>query len=254
MWPPSPPSDSRVSLPPDFYMREFMTLSADDLDGFADMMRLYGLPFHLDGHELPPYFDLEDEHGEHDPRNSHRKWPDDWDIRFMGLHRDLIRAHLDAGQDAIRTWLACQEEQGLEKLIEPDVTPENLAAFRDDNSDQGASSMSLDDFRTFLIHSRLADFRSVFNHALSRFSVGLGDLSERQHSVYGVMFLQLYNHMLDEIPARRCASETCENLFVHQRGRSVHGQHRSQGVKYCSTNCARAQAARELRRRRRSTS
>ncbi|MGP3913451.1 hypothetical protein [Nonomuraea sp. 10N515B] len=87
-------------------MREFMTRSGDDLHGFADMMQLYGLPFHLDGHEFPPYFNLEDESGEYDPRNSYRKRPDYWDITLVGLHRDLVLAHLDAGQAAIRTWLA----------------------------------------------------------------------------------------------------------------------------------------------------
>ncbi|WP_431920834.1 hypothetical protein [Nonomuraea jabiensis] len=251
IWPPSGPSNQRVPLPPDFYLREFMTLSADDLDGVADMMKLYGEPFHLDGDELPPYFDDEDEEGEHDPRNSYRKWPEGWDPAYIGLHRDLVRAHLDAGQNAVRTWLACQEEHGLERLVEPEVTAENLATFNRDNPDQPGGDMSLDDFREFLVHARLADFRSVFDQALSGFSVGLRDLSERFHSIYGVMFLQLYNHMLEHMPARRCASETCDNLFVYQRGRSQHGQHRSQGVKYCSTNCARAQAARELRRRRR---
>jgi hypothetical protein len=169
----------------------------------------------------------------------------------MGVHHDLVRAHIEHGQSAVRTWLACQEEEGLERLVEPEVTPERLGTFQKDNPDRPDLCTSLDGLRTLLIHTRLTEFRSTFDHALSRFSLGLGDLSERNHSIYGVMFLQIYNHMLDKSPARRCASETCENLFVHQRGRSVHGQHRSQGVKYCSTNCARAQAARELRRRRR---
>jgi hypothetical protein len=128
--------------------------------------------------------------------------------------------------------------------VEPEVV-ENLAAFNRDNLAQLGGDMSLDDFREFLVDAQLSGFRSVFDRALSGFSVGFDELSERYHTVYGVMFLHLYNHM----PARRCASETCDNLFVRQRGRGQHGQHRSQGVKYCSTNCASAQAARELRRR-----
>jgi hypothetical protein len=222
-------------------------LSADDLEGVAEVIRLYGLPFNLDGQEL----DDSDLHPDgSDPRDSYDKWPENLDVRNMGVHRDLVRAHLESGQRAVHTWLACQEDEGLERLVEPDATPESLEQLREQNNNPNWPT-SLDALRKLLIFERLSELRSVLNRALSRFSVGLGELSDRNPSVYGVAFLQLYNHMLERAPALLCASETCGNRFVHQRGRAVHGHYRSQGVKYCSTNCARAQASRELRRRRR---
>lgn len=68
-------------------------------------------------------------------------------------------------------------------------------------------------------------------------------------SLYQLCCLELFNHIIEEAPYRRCANEACERFFVRQRGRSVHGQHRTSGVKYCSAECARAQAQRAYRRR-----
>ncbi|MFD7645667.1 hypothetical protein ACFV4P_34045 [Kitasatospora sp. NPDC059795] len=67
-------------------------------------------------------------------------------------------------------------------------------------------------------------------------------------------FLQLYNHLAEGSFVRRCGNANRGRNFVRQRGRAEYGQHRTSGVKYCSRECARAQAQRELRHRRRSES
>ncbi len=62
--------------------------------------------------------------------------------------------------------------------------------------------------------------------------------------------MQLYNHLAERATYLTCANEKCRRSFVTQHGRAQHGQHRrSGGVKYCSSQCARAQAVREHRRR-----
>ncbi|GGK43330.1 hypothetical protein GCM10010124_40120 [Pilimelia terevasa] len=109
----------------------------------------------------------------------------------------------------------------------------------------------LEDLRELTARVRMGDLASTLNAALKRFSIGIGTLAERSASVYSVAFLHLYNHIVEEATVRHCANEPCRRPFVRQRGRSEFGHNRTAGVLYCSRECARAQAQRELRRRRR---
>ena len=68
-----------------------------------------------------------------------------------------------------------------------------------------------------------------------------------------LMALELYNHACEDAIYKICQNETCGRLFVRQEGRALHGQHRRTGVKYCTSECARAQAQRSYRRRIRAT-
>ncbi|MGW3651860.1 helix-turn-helix domain-containing protein [Streptomyces sp. NPDC000878] len=73
---------------------------------------------------------------------------------------------------------------------------------------------------------------------------------EEGATLYGASCLQLYNHITEQAQYKICANEACGQIFVRQQGRSGGQQRKSEGVKYCSSKCARAQAQRELRRRR----
>ena len=68
-------------------------------------------------------------------------------------------------------------------------------------------------------------------------------------SLFSVACLQLANHIAENARYSRCANETCGRLFVRQRGRAKHNQHRTTGVDFCSRHCAWAQGQREWRRR-----
>lgn len=84
-------------------------------------------------------------------------------------------------------------------------------------------------------------------------------LLDAQSGAYGrpvpriltAMCLQLLAWVSEGVPARRCVNETCGQWFTRQRGRAAYGQYRTAGVIYCSSSCAKAQAQREYRRRRR---
>jgi hypothetical protein len=77
---------------------------------------------------------------------------------------------------------------------------------------------------------------------------------EETPELYEVMCLELFNHIVERAVYRTCANESCRRTFVRQQGRAEHGQNRTSGVRYCSPECARAQASREYRRRRRASS
>jgi hypothetical protein len=69
-----------------------------------------------------------------------------------------------------------------------------------------------------------------------------------------VLCLQLMRFVARGAPAQRCVNETCGRLFTRHRGRSQYGQTKSTAIMYCSSNCARAQAQREYRRRQKPSS
>lgn len=61
--------------------------------------------------------------------------------------------------------------------------------------------------------------------------------------------LHLYNAIIEEVEPRTCPE--CGTPFIRQEGRARHAQHRTTGVTYCSSRCARRKADREWKRKKR---
>lgn len=248
VWDPQDPvRPASGPLPDDFYLRELMDLDAEDMETVASWMRTWG---HFGaGFFEAGSWDEEDmlllrevlaiEHPERDGGT---------------VHRDVARLHIRQAQKAIRTWLACRRRDGLDELVADQSTGTHLAAVRAENPHLGGDwPRDRTRLRDVLISHRLRHLEGTLNTALGVFSVGIGTLSERHPSIYSAAFLQLYNHLAEDATIRTCSNETCGRSFVRQRGRAEYGQHRTSGIKYCTRECARAQAQRAHRRRKRNT-
>ncbi|MFD0078681.1 hypothetical protein ACFVIY_40555 [Streptomyces sp. NPDC127166] len=134
------------------------------------------------------------------------------------------------------------------------MTPEDLAQLQEDNSHLDEPwPRDLEHLRHVLLDLRISNLTSMLNSSLDPFSIGVGSMTDRYPTVLSVAFLQLYNHLAENATIRTCANETCRRSFVRQCGRAEYGQNRTSGVKYCTRECPRAQAQRELRRRRKNT-
>lgn len=239
-----------VDVPPEVYLRQFRDTPANDLDALAELCRL-GLVRSLN--TAHPYGDLPISQGEQWERalaelaavlwpgqecwhGDERERDEVW-RRHAGafpVHVAEVAYRVRAMQRATDHVLAWQLGEPVERAWR-DCADES-EAWRNFTSVTGAA---LRDF-----HVRV--YVEAGRHPAEEFNIG-----DVYTTLYSAATLQLVNDISSEETFRRCANETCGRPFVRQLGRADYGHYRSEGVRFCSKWCARAQVQREYRRRKR---
>jgi hypothetical protein len=235
-----------VEAPPEVYLRQFRDTPADDLDALVELCKL-GWIVRL--HQRA-YSDLPVNGDESWKRSlaelEHALWPGQPHWYGDEAKRDaVVRRHMTDGDlgppvhAAEVAWRVRAVQRATNHLLayldgEP-VTP----AWRDCKDDADA----------------WANFIQFTGAAVREFQVRVEvemvgrPQPPEETSLYSAAMLQLVNDLAANETMRTCANEVCRRPFVRQLGRSVYGGHRRVGTRYCSSTCARAQYAREKRRR-----
>jgi hypothetical protein len=272
--PPNPRDIRMVTLRPDFYLREFRDFDASDAQQVLAFCREWG-PVggrdcdDLHVHARPTAQEADAAMAEPWRRLLVDLWPGR-DRRSnielgkrlgFGLEGMILQVH-SVGRVALYQ-AALSNAVELWRLISGESTPEELIGnWRADDVGLGTTWSRRQLYGEASPLSRVSDTQSeaIFdltqhlNPALVPFHVRLEPYvfgSDVKFNVYQAASLQLTNDIAAKVTYGRCANEKCGRLFSRQRDRAESTQHRMKGVRYCSVACARAQAQRALRRRKR---
>lgn len=222
-------------IPNELYLRELVELDLDDVDQILAFVNSSGRLGHLKGHLLITFF------GPEAPWPSEKQW-DEWYAEIDGhpgfeslgdFEKELFQSSGLQHIDTFRSWaLAFRKATEL------------IGGYQ-----QGVADESEMEDLAIALTGLLEPFHPVVEVPHKPDLVRKWQPDKESPRLENILALQIFNHLSQGDTYHVCANETHQGLFVHQRGRAEHGQHRSEGVLYCSATCAKAQASREYRRR-----
>jgi hypothetical protein len=227
---------SKTTLPDEFFLRELRDLDVTSPGAILDFVNTYGmLSARYGGRAMPseragtrPRWNLTEfaELLDADPVPRH--------IREIALSAQILR-------DGVETWLALQGAapmDGLQERLESGVLDETR------DTEETATQLAL------LLNWGLQPFqvRVSIEPVGADPEAGVPYFPGHHPDLFGAVCLQVANHIAEGATYSRCKNETCGGYFYRQRGRAEYGQHRTGGLKYCSSTCAKTQTSRDSRR------
>lgn len=237
-----------IDVPVDFYLRELADLDIEDSGSVANFIDAWGAPV------------------QHD-RLSHRRVSSDVENLARAQHALPADVSMDdAREDAAIELGLLPEKAGGGLKARFDRMAEIRAAGLDEDEilarilNWGEVISALDSMLTMRhIASATPDdidlpaYLSELNLGLRFFAphVEIDGTRTPHPTILNVVAAQIANDIYSGAQLRVCRNETCRRTFTKQRGRADYGAYRTKGVLYCSKSCAKSQAQRELRRRRR---
>lgn len=264
---------SRRELPQDAHLHEFSDLDIEDPEAIAEFATAYGLPAHPGLRHLPRTIAGADRSAlrasvEERISQRGRDWhrpdgiitPETWEHRGF-LHANEVRIYALALRFGLRFWQHYTTPDLVpapdpRELVVGDPERDLIAALIPDPAGALASYDQERDRLPRGLDLYISLHRSALSNATPYLVVETPDEEPISHpthefdtSAYNAMWVQIHNDMVRGGPYQVCENETCDHLFLRQRGRADYGQHHSTGVLYCSDSCARAQAQRRYRRR-----
>jgi hypothetical protein len=155
-------------------------------------------------------------------------------------------------RDLVTATRISNHDQPLETIRWESVPEQAMSDYRANLADYGVTLDPQGEATELFLRSLLTDGLRPFQpRVIYAEQEPVDELTDAP--LYAICCLELFNHLIENAHVKVCANENCRRRFVRQRGRAEQGQHRIRGVKFCSNHCARAQAQREYRRRRRHT-
>lgn len=170
-------------------------------------------------------------------------------------HLELFRLYARILRDAVRLWTASVMTGSIQSALDRWESylpkPQAFVAARE------AAGLGPSDGEAFARHQASEFLVNVLSPALvpyhPRFEMTTPgvkwQLGVPDPGLYSAMVLQLYNHIAEGSPYSHCAN--CDRLFVRQRDRAEQGRYRTEGLMYCSKNCAWAAGQRKWRQKQR---
>ena len=157
-------------------------------------------------------------------------------VLFAGLLRAMAK-----------TWQAVMGALAWDDALRAWEAPAEFLASVDDGADRDSRAEGAVTLTCDLLNEALGAFTA---HVSLHSDRATGRREPHWHATtWQALSLQIFNDIASGSQFKTCANEKCGRIFVRQRGTSRFGQSRATGVMYCTPSCARAQAQREYRRR-----